>query len=153
GSTPGLAYVMHTSGSTGEPKPVGLSHQALGAYCTAFAAAAELGKHDRFLQLAPVTFDVVFEELLPIWSVGGTAVLAPKTPDAPGRLLSDIDARGITVTELTTVYWGLLVRYLRTSSRIVPPCLRLLLAGGEPASVGLIEESLRLGLPLAHVYG
>jgi acyl-coenzyme A synthetase/AMP-(fatty) acid ligase len=79
--------------------------------------------------------------------------LAPKTPDDPGHLLSDVDARGITVTELTTVYWGLLVRYLRTALRIVPPCLRLLLVGGEPASVGLIEESLRLGLPLAHVYG
>jgi amino acid adenylation domain-containing protein len=152
-STTGLAYVMHTSGSTGRPKPVGLSHRALAAYCAAFATATGLANHDRFLQLAPVTFDVVFEELLPIWSVGGTAVLAPGIPDDPGRLLADIEARSVTVAELTTVYWGLLIRYLRTSPRIVPPCLRLLLVGGELTSVRLIEESLGLGLPLAHVYG
>jgi amino acid adenylation domain-containing protein len=152
-STTGLAYVMHTSGSTGQPKPVGLSHQALAAYCTAFTAATGLADDDRFLQLAPVTFDVVFEELLPIWSVGGTAVLAPGAPDDPGRLLADIEARRVTVAELTTVYWGLLVRYLRAFPRTVPTCLRLLLVGGERASIDLIEESLGLGLPLAHVYG
>ena len=152
-STAGLAYVMHTSGSTGEPKPVALSHAALISYCAEFAAATGLAGSDRFLQLAPVTFDVVFEELLPIWSVGGTAVLAPGLAEDPERLLADIEARAITVAELTTVYWALLVRRLRTSGLAVPPSLRLLLMGGERASAELIAESLRLGLPLAHVYG
>lgn len=149
----GLAYVMHTSGSTGRPKPVAVSHRALGAYVAAFSTATKLAARDRFLQLAPVTFDVVFEELLPIWSVGGTAVLTPDAPDDPALLLDDIDRHAVTVAELTTVYWGLLVRYLRTSGRIVPPSLRLLLMGGEQASVELIRESVARGLPLAHVYG
>jgi amino acid adenylation domain-containing protein len=153
GGPASLAYVMHTSGSTGQPKAVGLSHRALASYCEAFATVMALTPDDRFLQLAPCTFDVVFEELLPVWSVGGTAVLSPGGTSDPERLLDDIAARRITIAELTTAYWSLLVRYLRTSGRTVPPCLRLLLMGGELASANLISESLRLGLPLAHVYG
>ncbi len=149
----GLAYVMHTSGSTGRPKAVALSHRAVAAYCTAFTGATGLCREDRFLQVAPLTFDVVFEELLPIWGVGGMVVLAPGTPEDPRRLLAEIERRGVTVAELTTVYWRLLVRYLRSSAAPVPSCLRLLLVGGEQASEDLLEESLRLGLPLAHVYG
>lgn len=149
----GLAYVIHTSGSTGQPKAVVLSHAALAAYCRAFTAATRLTGEDRFLQLAPVTFDVVFEELLPIWSVGGTAVLAAQAPGDPGWLLAAIEECNVTVAELTTVYWRLLVRHLQASPRAIPDCLRLLLAGGEQASAGLIGQSLRLGLPLAHVYG
>ncbi len=150
---PDLAYVMHTSGSTGLPKPVAVSHQALASYREAFVAATALRGEDRFLQLAPATFDVVLEELIPIWSVGGTSVLAPETPDDPGRLLADVERRGVTVAEVTTVYWRLLVRHMRTSGARIPGCLRLLLAGGESASPALIRESLDMGVPLAHVYG
>jgi amino acid adenylation domain-containing protein len=153
GQTANLAYVMHTSGSTGKPKAVAMSHRALASYCRAFIQATGLTEHDRFLQLAPVTFDVVFEELLPIWSVGGTAVLSSDTPEDPRRLLSEIETRVITVAEMTTVFWQLLVRYLRRPGVHVPRCLRLLLMGGEIAPPDLIQESLSRDLPLAHVYG
>lgn len=152
-TAPGTAYVMHTSGSTGRPKPVVLSHRALGAYCRAFGAAVGLGARDRFLQLAPPSFDVVFEELLPVWRAGGTAVLTGAQPDDPAKLLRELDHRGVTVAELTTVYWQLLVRHLRANPLPLPASLRLLLMGGEQAPAALIQESLELGLPLAHVYG
>ncbi|MFJ6770115.1 AMP-binding protein [Kitasatospora sp. NPDC091257] len=152
-TVPGAAYVMHTSGSTGRPKAVALSHRALGAYCRAFGAAVGLNAQDRFLQLAPPSFDVVFEELLPVWCAGGTAVLTGAQPDDPAQLLRELERRGVTVAELTTVYWQLLVRHLRANPLPLPAALRLLLMGGEQASPALIEESLERGLPLAHVYG
>ncbi|CAM5274507.1 non-ribosomal peptide synthetase (plasmid) [Streptomyces viridifaciens] len=152
-TAPGAAYVMHTSGSTGRPKAVVLSHRALGSYCRAFGAAVGLGARDRFLQLAPPSFDVVFEELLPVWCAGGTAVLTGAQPDDPAQLLRELDHRGVTVAELTTVYWQLLVRHLRANPLPLPASLRLLLMGGEQAPPALIEESLERGLPLAHVYG
>ena len=148
-----LAYVMHTSGSTGMPKAVALSHRALVRYIQAFTAATKLTERDRFLQLSPTTFDVAFEELLPVWSVGGTAVLSANGPGDPRQLLNEIEARAVTVAEVTTMYWKLLLRYLRNSQRIVPQCLRLLLMGGENASRDLIQELLDRGIPLAHVYG
>ncbi|MFJ7279385.1 non-ribosomal peptide synthetase [Kitasatospora sp. NPDC098663] len=152
-TVPGAAYVMHTSGSTGRPKPVALSHRALGAYCRAFNDAVGLSARDRFLQLAPPSFDVVFEELLPVWCAGGTAVLTSAQPDDPAQLLRELERRGVTVAELTTVYWQLLVQYLRVQPTPVPVSLRLLLMGGEQAPPALIEESLERGLPMAHVYG
>lgn len=149
----GLAYVMHTSGSSGMPKPVALSHRALAGYCDAFVAATALSGADSVAQLAPTTFDVVFEELLPIWCVGGTAVLMADEPSDPAALLDTVEYNGITVVELTTVYWSLLVRHLLATGRQVPPGLRLLLMGGEIAPIGLIDASVAAGLPLIHVYG
>jgi amino acid adenylation domain-containing protein len=149
----GTAYVMHTSGSTGAPKGVAVSHQALGSYCGAFTSAVALTAADRFLQMAPLTFDVVLEELLPVWAAGGTAVLAAPGPADPARFLRQIARSRVTVAEITTAYWSLLTRHLGRSAAAVPGCLRLLIAGGEPAPPGLLQRSLDLGLPIGHVYG
>jgi len=149
----GTAYVMHTSGSTGAPKGVAVSHQALGSYCGAFTSAVTLTAADRFLQMAPLTFDVVLEELLPVWAAGGTAVLAAPGPADPARFLRQIAGSRVTVAEITTAYWSLLTRHLGRSAAAVPGCLRLLIAGGEPAPPGLLQRSLDLGLPIGHVYG
>ncbi|MGH3501974.1 MAG: non-ribosomal peptide synthetase [Nocardioidaceae bacterium] len=147
------AYVMHTSGSTGSPKGVAVSHKALGSYCTAFAEAVGVTGEDRFLQVAPPTFDVVLEELLPVWAAGGTAVLSSARPLDPASLLDTLISVRVTLAEITTSYWSLLVRYLERSRRRVPPCLRLLIVGGDQAPPWLFRRSLELGLPIAHVYG
>src|SRR6266851_1480168 len=115
--------------------------------------AVTLTAADRFLQMAPLTFDVVLEELLPVWAAGGTAVLAAPGPADPARFLRQIAGSRVTVAEITTAYWSLLTRHLGRSAAAVPGCLRLLIAGGEPAPPGLLQRSLDLGLPIGHVYG
>src|SRR5260370_17403652 len=104
----GTAYVMHPSGPPGAPKGVAVSHQALGSYCGAFTSAVTLTAADRFLQMAPLTFDVVLEELLPVWAAGGTAVLAAPGPAAPARFLRQTTAPPPPAAQITTPYWSLL---------------------------------------------
>jgi amino acid adenylation domain-containing protein len=130
--TTGCAYVMYTSGSTGQPKGVSVSHQA---------ATQSLLAHDRciplfsrFLQFAAPTFDVSLFEIFFTLFKGCTLVGCDRS-----ELLADLPAAmrrmNVDAAELTpTVAAGLLQR------RAHVPSLKLLLTIGEMLTPPVIEE-------------
>ncbi|MFD4398675.1 amino acid adenylation domain-containing protein [Kitasatospora sp. NPDC058478] len=70
-----LAYVMHTSGSTGVPKGIGVTHRSV--VDLALGGAFAGGGHERVLLHSPVAFDASTYELwVPLLS-GGRVVVAP----------------------------------------------------------------------------
>ncbi len=73
-----LAYVVYTSGSTGRPKGVAMSHRALENLVEWQLASRGFAGGARVLQLAPLAFDVFFQELLTTWGSGGALVLIPE---------------------------------------------------------------------------
>ncbi|MFB6890383.1 amino acid adenylation domain-containing protein [Kitasatospora sp. NPDC056327] len=133
----GAAYVIHTSGSTGVPKPVLVGRDALARYTTAIAARYGLGPDDRVLLFARPSFDVALEEVLPSL-VAGAALVVPQreVPTGP-ELVAVLAARGVTVANLPTSY-ALAVRAdLREALADGRWSPRLLVLGGErlPARV------------------
>ncbi|MBK9712870.1 MAG: amino acid adenylation domain-containing protein [Kouleothrix sp.] len=64
-----LAYVMHTSGSTGIPKGVALPHRPLVNLVTWHNE--QLSSAMRMLQFASLGFDVSFHEMFAAWASGG----------------------------------------------------------------------------------
>lgn len=68
-------YVIFTSGPTGEPKSVMLSHGALHNLIAWQIDEGGLGVPARVLQFSPSCFDVHFEECFGTWCIGGTVVL------------------------------------------------------------------------------
>ncbi|MEI7613066.1 MAG: amino acid adenylation domain-containing protein [Betaproteobacteria bacterium] len=69
------AYVLFTSGSTGEPKGVELPHRALLNLIDWQLTQTSVHDEGRTLQFSPISFDVHFQEIFSTWCDGGSLVL------------------------------------------------------------------------------
>jgi amino acid adenylation domain-containing protein len=79
-----LAYLLFTSGTTGSPKGIGISHSSVLAYVAAVGAQYDIGPEDRCSQNFELTFDLSVHDLFVCWSRGAClyvpserAVMAP----------------------------------------------------------------------------
>ncbi|NUT32226.1 MAG: amino acid adenylation domain-containing protein [Hamadaea sp.] len=100
-----LAYVVHTSGSTGEPKGVMVAHRAFLDHCASAATRYGLTPGDRLLLTSPPFVDVVCEHLGAAIVAGATLVLGPSRHWSPAELPGHIEAHGITFLDLPPIAW------------------------------------------------
>ncbi len=149
-SHPGrLAYVMYTSGSTGEPKGIAITHQ--GVADLALDPCWEMGDRDRVLFQAPHAFDgSTYEIWAPLLAGGRVVVAPPGDLDAEG-LRRLIARHGLTKLSLTA---GL----FRVIAEDVPEAFRGLAevtTGGDVVSPGAVSRALRAcpGLTVRTTYG
>jgi amino acid adenylation domain-containing protein len=130
GSADDLAYVMYTSGSTGNPKGVLVPHRAV-LRLVKNNDFASFSADEVFLQLAPLSFDASTFEIWGALLNGARLVIAAGervTPEEIGREIAD---HGVTTMWLTAALFHLIVtEYLE----ILRP-LRQLLAGGDSLSL------------------
>jgi len=82
-----LAYVIYTSGSTGRPKGVAVEHRQIVHATDARTACEGPGLPERYLVLAPLTFDAAGGGLYWTLSRGGTVVLPTDAEVLDPRLL------------------------------------------------------------------
>uniref|UniRef100_UPI0020274471 condensation domain-containing protein n=1 Tax=Streptomyces cellostaticus TaxID=67285 RepID=UPI0020274471 len=95
----GLAYVMYTSGSTGEPKGVAVTHRAV--VDLVLDPSWRSGPEDRILFQAPHAFDISDYELwVPLLS-GARVVVAPAEPIDSVALRKLLTREQITSVHLT----------------------------------------------------
>lgn len=70
-----IAAILYTSGSTGSPKGVVLSHRNLVAGATSVASYLEMSSQDRLLAVLPLSFDYGLSQLTTAFHAGACAVL------------------------------------------------------------------------------
>ena len=136
-----LAYVLYTSGTTGQPKGVCVSHANATHSLDAVADRYALQPDDRVLQFAALTFDVALEELFASLIRGATVVLLPTGP-VPGidELVSLARRERLSVLNVPASYWHEWVSVVERHPPSSCPALRLVVVGSERVDGGKLAE-------------
>jgi o-succinylbenzoate---CoA ligase len=143
-----VAIVVHTSGSGGAPKPIGLTYgnwlwSALGS-----AVALGLDADERWLCALPLShvggLSIVMRS-----AIAATTAIVHERFDTEKVLAALRRPDGPTVVSLVpTTLQRLLDAGLRD-----PPALRWVLLGGAPATPALLGRAAAAGVPVATTYG
>jgi amino acid adenylation domain-containing protein len=91
-----LAALVYTSGSSGEPKAVMLTHDNVDAAATAIRGYLDLTCRDVLLCALPLSFDYGLYQMIMSVQAGARLVLQ-RSFDLPGQILNTIVREGVTV--------------------------------------------------------
>ena len=153
------AYVLFTSGSSGRPKGVVISHRAVANRLLAAVDLHAFTTDDVILHKTPFTFDVSVWELFAPAMIGARQAIAPAEAHRdPAALAATITEVGASVVHFVPSMLTALCDYLTTApdlARAVAQTLRLVVCSGE----ALTDEQVRRcrdllpGVRIDNLYG
>ena len=142
-----LAAILYTSGSTGLPKGVMLSHANLWLGAISVAHYLALAPEDRTLAVLPLSFDYGQNQLLSSWAAGARVV--PLDYLTPRDVVKAVERHGITTLAGVPPLWVQLLE-VDWSRAAVSSLKRLTNSGG--ALTPRMVRSLRERFPHAGLY-
>ncbi|WP_265975575.1 amino acid adenylation domain-containing protein [Brucella intermedia] len=130
-------YLLFTSGTTGQPKGVPISHANLAAYLAAIRAHVPVGPEDRVLQAVDLTFDLSVHDMMLTWTNGAELYAAPDN----GAILAPrlIAANDLTTSLIVPSAAARAIDYGLVKPEAMPS-LRYSLFAGEALPVPLAEQ-------------
>ncbi len=141
--------IVYTSGTTGRPKGAILTYANHWSSATASALNLGLVPTDSWLACLPLFHVGGLSILLRSVVYGIAAVVQPRFD--PGHVNQAIDAGGVSIVSVVST---MLDRVLDDrKGRPFPATLRVVLLGGGPAPLPLIERALGSGAPVVQTYG
>ena len=148
-----LAYVVYTSGSTGEPKGAAIKHRAVVNFIKGITDRIEFKPENTILALTTICFDIfVLESLLPL-TQGLKVVIADEADQRDPRMLNSlIMNEGIDMLQVTASRMQLLLSYgekLTCMDRI-----KVFMVGGEVFPQALLKSIRELSrAKIYNMYG
>ena len=150
-SAQNLAYVMYTSGSSGEPKGIGIPHRAI-VRLVRNTNYVKLGPDDVVLQASNVSFDAATFE---VWGalLNGGRLVGMKREDAltPRRYADEVERRGVTTVFVTSALFNRIVEANPRTFAAMPNAM----VGGQAVDPYWARAALKSGGPgrLLNGYG
>ncbi|WP_434339867.1 amino acid adenylation domain-containing protein [Motilimonas cestriensis] len=144
-----LAYTIFTSGTTGQPKGVSISHRAMSNFLLACRQIFSGSALNRVLALTTISFDIaVLELFLPLIS-GGSVVLANTAcASHPEQLVALISQQNVSLMQATPSTWKMMQLHdWQGKSDLI------MLSGGEALDSQLGCWLLNRGAQLWNMYG
>ncbi|AEI41578.1 non-ribosomal peptide synthetase [Paenibacillus mucilaginosus] len=148
-----LAYVLYTSGSTGNPKGVMVEHRQVSNFITAIVEATELTRSDSILCLTTISFDIFGLETLVPLAHGMQVIVGSEEEGSDGTKLATLIRRfGIEAMQSTPSRLKLLLEH--AAFREALGGMQRILIGGEELPAALWERLQAYDrLAVYNVYG
>lgn len=144
-----LAYILYTSGSTGQPKGVEIPHRALVNFLCSIRQEPGCSAQDVMLSVTTLSFDIAGLELYVPLLVGARVEIASRTVTMDGRQLRALcEAVQPTIMQATPATWRMLVEAGWLGSNRLT-----ILCGGEPLPPDLAASLLDRSVALWNMYG
>ncbi|WP_309228158.1 AMP-binding protein [Streptomyces lunaelactis] len=151
------AYVMATSGSTGEPKLTAVTHATSAAVLTSLHASVPFVEGESALHTAAFTFSSSIRQLLlPLSHGAGVVILAQPGRFDPEHLLAAADDARVTSMDLTPSQLTAVVQWLEHGTEHRLAHLRRLLVASEVFTPELLTRWTRVVTVdhnVFHLYG